>query len=381
MYGLTVSANDLQYRHGAFRDAELLWEEIIALAERHGAISWQAQANNQITWLQIALGRFAGARAYEARANALLDRLGPGRRSHALTMEMATAFALELGGDWPALAEFWSGIVDDPALGPHDPGTLIGTYYAALAAYCRMEAGERDSARAMLDTLTLVLQQLGPIDANHNGAVAVAAAVVWRLGLADLAPAYLRLALDLQEAGLGDYPQTSIALSVARMAALTGRQPEAAAAFARARETLELSGQRPLRAVVDLDEATHLLRLGDPAAYPRIAALLDAATAAFDALGMEPWSVRARAIRAEADQRLSGKVPLPGGITEREADVVRLVARGYSDRQISNELYISPRTVNAHLRNMLNKTGTANRTELSVWAIEHGLLAPESASR
>jgi DNA-binding CsgD family transcriptional regulator len=381
MYGLTVSANDLQYRHGAFRDAAQLWEELIALAERHGAISWQAQANNQLTWIEIAMGRFVEARASEARANALLDRLGPGRRSPALTIEMATAFAFELGGDWRELAEFWTASVDDPTLGPHDPGTLIGGYYAALAAYCRMEAGERDAARSMLDALTPILQQLTPEDANHNGAVAVAAAVVWRLGLVDLAPAYLRLGLDLQEAGLGDYPQTSIALTVARMAALLGRQSDAGAAFARARQTLELSGPRPLRAVADMDEALMLLRAGDPAGYGRIVALLDAATVAFDGLGMTPWSAKARELRIEAEQRLSGRVSLPGGLTEREADVVRLVARGYSDRQVSDELYISPRTVNAHLRNMLNKTATANRTELSVWAIEHGLVAPETPGR
>jgi DNA-binding NarL/FixJ family response regulator len=52
---------------------------------------------------------------------------------------------------------------------------------------------------------------------------------------------------------------------------------------------------------------------------------------------------------------------------------VRLVARGYSDRQISDELYVSPRTVNAHIRNILGKTDCGNRTELSVWALEHGV--------
>ena len=54
MYGLTVAANDYQYRYGAFRDATALWEELIALGERYGAINWQAQATNQLTWLHIA---------------------------------------------------------------------------------------------------------------------------------------------------------------------------------------------------------------------------------------------------------------------------------------------------------------------------------------
>jgi DNA-binding CsgD family transcriptional regulator len=55
-------------------------------------------------------------------------------------------------------------------------------------------------------------------------------------------------------------------------------------------------------------------------------------------------------------------------------DVLRLVGRGYSDRQISDALFISPRTVNAHLRNMFAKATVNNRTELSVWAAAQGLL-------
>ena len=283
------------------------------------------------------------------------------------------------GGDWPALAAFWSEIVDDPALGPHDPGTLVGPLYAAFAAYCLAEAEERGAAAAMLELLTPILLQYTSLDANHNGTVALAAAAVWRLGLAELAPAYHRFAIDLEEHGLGDYPQTSLALTVARMETMMGRRVDAERAFARARDTLDASGQRPVRAVVDLDEATALIEAGDAANYARVTVLLDAADAAFAQLGMTPWVNRAHAARTAADQRLGGRVHLPGGLSEREADVVRLVARGYSDRQISDELYISPRTVNAHLRNMLNKTGSSNRTELSVWAVEHGLVAPATS--
>jgi DNA-binding NarL/FixJ family response regulator len=92
---------------------------------------------------------------------------------------------------------------------------------------------------------------------------------------------------------------------------------------------------------------------------------------------MQGWADRAQAARLDAETRLGGRTVLPAGLTEREADVLRLVARGYSDRQISDDLFISPRTVNAHLRNMLNKTSVANRTELSIWAFEHGLVSRE----
>ena len=55
-------------------------------------------------------------------------------------------------------------------------------------------------------------------------------------------------------------------------------------------------------------------------------------------------------------------------------DILRLVARGHSDRQIGERLFLSPRTVNAHVRHMLAKTLLGNRTELSVWAVEQGLV-------
>ncbi|MEA2530971.1 MAG: hypothetical protein QOG89_2615, partial [Thermomicrobiales bacterium] len=123
----------------------------------------------------------------------------------------------------------------------------------------------------------------------------------------------------------------------------------------------------------DLDEATALAKAGrgDPL---RREHLLSSALAVFRELGMAPWAGLAeaalnQAVRQEG-RRAEGR---PGGLTDREIEVVRLVARGQSDRQISDELYVSPRTVNAHIRNILGKTECGNRTELSVWAMEHGV--------
>ena len=89
---------------------------------------------------------------------------------------------------------------------------------------------------------------------------------------------------------------------------------------------------------------------------------------------MEGWARRAEdQLAGIAD---AGRTAYPAGLSEREAEVLRLIARGYSDRQIGDELFISPRTVNAHVRNLLTKANRINRTELSVWAVEHGLASP-----
>ena len=141
LHALTVAANDLQYRHGAFRDALSVWNEIDALAERNGAVAWQAQALNQRALIEIALGDLARANQTEQEANALLTRLGPGRRPELFSMEMATARACYLGGEFAELADFWIVFADDPALGPGESASLLGPFFAAVGRLRRHRGG------------------------------------------------------------------------------------------------------------------------------------------------------------------------------------------------------------------------------------------------
>ena len=55
-------------------------------------------------------------------------------------------------------------------------------------------------------------------------------------------------------------------------------------------------------------------------------------------------------------------------------EVLRLIAVGKTDREIAEELFISFRTVGNHVRNILNKTNTINRTEAATLAATQGLL-------
>jgi DNA-binding CsgD family transcriptional regulator len=54
--------------------------------------------------------------------------------------------------------------------------------------------------------------------------------------------------------------------------------------------------------------------------------------------------------------------------------VLRLVAKGLTNAQIARELYISPRTVNAHMGSVYHKIGSHSRAEAARFASEHGLL-------
>ena len=64
----------------------------------------------------------------------------------------------------------------------------------------------------------------------------------------------------------------------------------------------------------------------------------------------------------------------PAGLTAREAEVVRLLGTGSSNRQIARSLFISENTVANHVRNILVKTGAVNRTQAAMFGAHHGLV-------
>jgi len=59
----------------------------------------------------------------------------------------------------------------------------------------------------------------------------------------------------------------------------------------------------------------------------------------------------------------------------REEDVVRLLAEGLRNREIAARLVLSPRTVETHVQNILNKTGFVSRAQVAAWHSRHDLEA------
>jgi DNA-binding CsgD family transcriptional regulator len=104
---------------------------------------------------------------------------------------------------------------------------------------------------------------------------------------------------------------------------------------------------------------------GDPA---RGRELLREADVLAERIGMPVLLERIRALGGGHARR-----PAPDGLSPRELQILRLVARGMSNREIGRELVVSEHTAANHVRSILRKTGCANRTEAAAYAYRRAL--------
>jgi DNA-binding CsgD family transcriptional regulator len=85
----------------------------------------------------------------------------------------------------------------------------------------------------------------------------------------------------------------------------------------------------------------------------------------------------ADAVLAVAGHRVRRRVEGPAGLTARELEVLRLLARGLSTKQIAQLLVISRKTARNHVQNIYAKAAVSNRAQASMFAVRHGLIAGE----
>jgi DNA-binding NarL/FixJ family response regulator len=85
----------------------------------------------------------------------------------------------------------------------------------------------------------------------------------------------------------------------------------------------------------------------------------------------------------EAAARLMREVRAPESpeeLTERETDVLKLLARGKANKQIANELFVEEKTVKAHVSSILRKLGVQSRTQAALHAVRVGLVSVDEIS-
>jgi DNA-binding NarL/FixJ family response regulator len=111
-----------------------------------------------------------------------------------------------------------------------------------------------------------------------------------------------------------------------------------------------------------------LLARAQPEDRTRAGSVLASAAALAEAIGLAGLLPRIQALGTMAPS-----AALPDGLSPREVEILRLVARGLSNREIGGELTISEHTAANHVRSILRKTGSANRTEAASYAHRRGL--------
>ena len=152
---------------------------------------------------------------------------------------------------------------------------------------------------------------------------------------------------------------------LALLATATRRFAEAGALYEESLAMNASMGARPFLARSMVDYARMLLREEDPEMNTRAGQLIASARPIADELNLRP--VQDAIDKLRETSRIEG-------LTEREVDILKVVAIGLSNHRIAEAFHISHSTVTTHMRSILRKTGAANRTEAAEFARRAGLL-------
>ncbi len=239
-----------------------------------------------------------------------------------------------------------------------------------------VRSGHLSEAQALLDDQPeSALANLSPGSLHYSQ---------WSLTLAELALARgdASQALTIIDANIASLPNRERAvvpgLSIVRGRALAslGRLTEARDEFAAARARLADYHEHASRfvACAELYRACSQLEMVSEAAE----ALGDAREIANIIASHLPDDEMRASFQSYANQLIPlGKQTLPSadaGLSTREVEVLRLVARGLTDVQVASQLFVSRRTVSSHLRSIYGKLGVSTRTAATRIAIDRGLV-------
>ncbi len=422
---LLLREAEVTHGSGDLERAAALAREALALGRRLPSLDLEAEALQTIGRLLIDAGEVADGLGHldEAMLSAVEGRLSPfstGKvycslisaceglgdlqraaewtdatarwsETHPLAMwpgicRVHHAALLQLRGDWPA-AEREARRACDELDGFHVPNVAAG--YIEIGEI-RRRLGDLEGAEAAFATaeelcgqqsagLALVRLAQRRVDAATAIITQMLAEQPWnRLARGRLLPARAQIAVaagDLEAAAtaidelediVAEY--ASPALTAAALSArgrLQLSQGDASAACATLREALRAWQELD----VPYEVATARLLLGQACREcgdeDGASRSLASAAAIFDRLG----------VVAETEPGPAA----PAGLSDREVEVLRLVASGQTNREIASTLHLSERTVARHLSNIFTKIGATSRTAAAAFAYEHGLTAPSGS--
>ena len=398
---ILVAAGHIDAFHLRYQDCLEKDARAIELASQGEQLEEEAHARLEVASVLHHLGDLEGARRQASAmlevAERLRDRL---RRSQAYLANTVVSF---LEGDLSAARAFCGRGLE---VSPAQPSLLA---YRALIEYTLGDFVEGDlyldrllrirnsSAYGMTAIAIPLCTRLSGIedrievdeDAAHmvisSPSVNPAATSLARTGLALLAVHRGDVTTAQEQYGalegrkgtmLGGALDSAIAADrlLGLLSHIVGNLDQAVTHFEDALAFCHKAGYRPEFAWSCHDYSEALLQRNNPADRGRAMSLLDEALAISTELGMRPLTNRVGALRERAESQPTKAPPYPGGLTQREVEVLRLVAAGKTNQEIADDLFISVKTVGYHVGNILNKTTSTNRTEAATYASQNGLV-------
>jgi DNA-binding CsgD family transcriptional regulator len=357
----------------------------VGLADAHEDMARTARATGQPFWAWVesclTFGRhflradFAAAQRVLAEAEEIGRAFGPNRETDGPVGLQTFMIRRETGR-----LDQVRGLVS----GEEDPGTVWAP--GLLALYC--ELGLREPARRTLHFL--VDRDLGRLQISSTWPAVMSFlcdAAVW-LDDVDVAQQLHPLAAEYAGLNLIGGEFLAVMGSADRQLGSLESLLEIDTARDRFAAALEMDArmESPLHIASTLTATvTHLRRAGESSS--RAAELAERAKALcaqhslvrvrrqLDAADQMPQSISTR-----TQETAARRLTQPSGLTAREAEVLCLLGSGLSNRRIARVLVISENTAANHVRNILMKTGAANRTQAAMYAAAHGLLDPAPIS-
>jgi DNA-binding CsgD family transcriptional regulator len=329
---------------------------------------------------------FGRAREWTHALGAWLDSLPRLGGAYFGNCRIYRAYLMCLRGSWQEALEEVAFVCDDLS---GDYGQLVaGHAHYRLAEIHRLlgnpeaEAGYRRAAELGGPTqpgLSLLRLTQGEVDKAVLGirrALAETPAQLDRLDLLTAAVTIMLAAGDIDSARQA----TAELAGIAAVYPTAGVQAELAAA----RGAVALSEGDPAAALPLLRSASRAWREIDvPHAVATVSVLLGLACRAVgdkDAAQLELESARSTFIRLGARpdlqraEELLRPAEVPGPLSAREIEVLRLVAAGKTNHAIATELFVSERTVHRHVSNIFDKLGVRSRAAAASYAIQHHLV-------
>ena len=341
---------------GLARAAEPRAVRALEEARRLALPSLEVEATHWAAWIAQHRGRLDEAAELMRQTTVLAERVGPPRR-FTLTQLRAVAHSVEASrGDWRhAVAGIEQAMAAEP--NPHFR-LIIRMLHVWLLG--RFAAPGSVRLEAVLEAFEPDIEAAGcgrcQWESVLHGAEAAA-----RLGSIDLAEAQLR---DWDAAQ--PRPRPGPAARRAYVAALVAasRDPEVSLPlFDHAAGLAEAAGHDLMRLWIELDRAVTLARID------RDRAVIALQRVALDADAMGAASERQLAVRELRALGVRtwrrGRTAQAGGLTGREREIAELVATGASNPEIAQTLFLSRKTVERHVSNMLARLGARNRAELA----------------